>query len=93
MNDVKSSYNSADFARMRKTIGFTQKEIAEFLQIPIGTVATWERRKSKLSGSGQFICRQLDREIMPYAEAVVAAQQKVLEVQALIRSLCFSDLL
>jgi Helix-turn-helix len=44
--------------KLRLEIGLTQKELAELLQIPQGTIATWERR-GDLSGAGNYIYKDL----------------------------------
>ena len=62
-----------DLKKLRLEIGLTQKELAELLQIPQGTIATWERR-GDLSGAGNFIYKDL----LSRTETLRAERKKLL---------------
>lgn len=47
--------------RLREDLGLTQKAFAEFLRVPHGTVATWERRGT-LSSTAAIVIRTAEKK-------------------------------
>lgn len=66
---VSPALTGSDLKRIRKELRMTQKEFAEYLGIPQGTVATWERRGT-LTAPGAFIVRSV-------AERTAATRQQM----------------
>lgn len=64
---------------LREQLGLTQKEFAEFVHLPPGTVATWERRGT-LSAPAAYLVRSVDKKTAKARQATVEAQRALRKV-------------
>ena len=63
-----------DFKKLRSELGLSQKGLAEMLKIPLGTIASWERRKEELSAAANYVYK----DFLKKSEILRAERKKLL---------------